>query len=676
MKRNEKLLHWQQQLTADENKYLSELNQMDVREDQYRGIRNFDKKTRDDVSGKTAHVRNISAELIEAQVNTNIPSPKVTPKRKEDEYLAKLIEDMLRNELDRLPVEAINDMMERTVPIQGGCGVLLEWDNAAVTPAYIGEVSMQVLHPKVIIPQDGVTDSLESMDHFFVKVPTTKGHILRQYGVDMKDETEEEPELRGAGREDSSESMITMYVAYYRNKFGGIGKYVWAGDTELEDIDDYQARRMRVCAVCGEAEPALPVEELPATVDGSFPLGDGEHGRLRKNGDAACPYCGSTKWKTVTQEYEEIWEDIELPGGRVIPGARDVAYPAEGESAVLDENGAPLPAYKREPTKIPWYKPDIFPVFIQKNVSVYGKFMGESDLDKIADQQNTTNRIHQKVLDKLLQAGSYLCLPDDADIKVDSGEMKVIRPGTAANASFIKVFDMEGNISQDMAYMAQVYEEARQAIGITDSFQGRKDATATSGKAKEFSAAQAAGRMESKRINKNDFYQRLFEGIFKMKLAYTDEPRPVVSIDANGEKQYSEFSRYLFLKQDENGKWYYNDQFIFSCDTAAPLAANREAMWQELNMYYQAGAFGDPRETRTQILFWTQMEALHYPMAGNMKKLLSDQLAKAEEQQKQAAEMAKLQAQAEAGAGSPAAQPSNEEVAAMARRQAAADMGM
>jgi len=394
---------------------------------------------------------------------------------------------------------------------------------------------------------------------------------------------------------------------------------------------------------------------------------------MRKKGEKTCPYCGGTKWSTQVQKYEEIWEDIILPDGRVIPGARQVPHPSEtGET---DENGAPVPVYVEEPTKIPWYKPDIYPVLLQRNVSVYGKFLGESDLDKIADQQRTTNRIHQKILDKLTAAGSYLGLPNEADIKVDSEEMKVIRLETAADAQCINVWTVEGDISQDLAYLTQVYEEARQAIGITDSFQGRKDATATSGKAKEFSAAQAAGRMESKKTNKNDFYQRLFEMIFKLKLAYADEPRPVVSTDVHGEMQFEEFNRYLFLEQNENGEWAYNDQFIFSCDTSAPLAANREAMWQELNMYFQAGAFGNPQETETQILFWTEMEALHYPMAGNMKKLLCEKLKNQQARQEQAAKMARLQAGAEANA-LPGQQPTPEEIAAMARQQAAADAGM
>ena len=53
----------------------------------------------------------------------------------------------------------------------------------------------------------------------------------------------------------------------------------------------------------------------------------------------------------------------------------------------------------------------------------------------------------------------------------------------AADKSVIDVCDMQANIAQDMAYLAQIYEEARQVIGITDSFQGRQDRTATSGKA-------------------------------------------------------------------------------------------------------------------------------------------------------------------------------------------------
>ena len=39
-------------------------------------------------------------------------------------------------------------------------------------------------------------------------------------------------------------------------------------------------------------------------------------------------------------------------------------------------------------------------------------------------------------------------------------------------------------------------------------------------------------------------------------------------------------------------------------------------------MNLQTGAFGDPTNLRTLILFWTKMELLHYPGAGDTKTYL------------------------------------------------------
>ena len=169
--------------------------------------------------------------------------------------------------------------------------------------------------------------------------------------------------------------------------------------------------------------------------------------------------------------------------------------------------------------------------------------------------------------------------------------------------------------------------KAKQAVGVTDSYLGRIDRTATSGKAKEFSAAQAAGRMESKRIMKNSAYAKLFEAIFKFKLAYEDEPRPVTSRDIHGNEEYKTFNRYDFLEKDAAGRWYWNDRFLFSCDATAPLASNREAMWQETRMNLQSGAFGDPTNIKTLIIFWSKMEQLHYPTAGETKRYLEEELS-------------------------------------------------
>ena len=470
--------------------------------------------------------------------------------------------------------------------------------------------------------------------------------------MDVSEEAEEEPDVKGGSGEGTADDMVTQYVAYYRNPDGGIGLFSWVNDTALEDLEDYQARRLRRCARCGAVEPleAEPVDApadkglLPGmTPDGAGAGPDGTPtGRRGKR--KVCPYCGGDKWEEAKEEYEEVYVPIPRSDGTEIPGAR----PVEVVTDTVDELGLPVVAVVQEPTRIPFYKPDIYPVILQKNVSVYGRFLGDSDLDKIADQQNTTNRIEAKIIDKLTKSGSYISLPNDAKIRYDEEDMKKIYLSSPADKSYLDVYDLQGDIEQDMAYLAQVYEEARQVIGITDSFQGRKDSTATSGTAKEFSAAQAAGRLESKRVMKNAAYAALFEAMFKFKLAYADEPRPVVSHDIEGRAEYRQFNRYDFLEQDETGEWRWIDDFLFSCDTSAPLANNREAMWQETRMNLQTGAFGDPTNLKTLILFWTKMELLHYPGAGDTKTYLEQeyQQQQAMMQQQMAMQQQQMQMQA------------------------------
>lgn len=662
----QKLRVWQERLQRNMAAYEAEEGRMDDRETLYRGSTQILPIVRGERKQETPHVRNICAELIEAQTDSNIPQPKVTPRRKTDEWRAKIIEDMLRNELDRLPFEQLNDMMERTVPIQGGGAFLVEWDNTLRSHTSVGELAVSTLHPKQIVPQDGVYTGIEDMDYIILKIPQTKEFIRRRYGADVSDESEQEPDVKGSDGDTTADDMVTQYIAYYRNDAGGIGLYSWVNDTQLEDLEDYQARRLRRCAKCGAVEPleATPAQDAaingllpgmePAGTPGASimasPLEErtGQEPDRRPTADRrgnrkTCPYCGASQWEESAEEYEEVYYPITRSDGSEIPGARPVAVPSETE---VDQLGLPVMTVVEEPTRISFYKPDIYPVILQRNVSVYGKFLGDSDIDKIADQQNTTNRIEAKIIDKLLKSGSYITLPDDASIKVDAEDMKVIRPGNAAAKALIDVYDLQGNVEQDLVYLSQVYEEARQVIGITDSFQGRTDSTATSGKAKEFAAAQSAGRLESKRVMKDFTYSQLFEAMFKFKLAYADEPRPVVSSNIRGEPEYKEFNRYDFLERDEAGEWHWVDDFLFSCDTSAPLASNREAMWQETRMNLQTGAFGDPTSLQTLILFWTKMEMLHYPGAGETKAYLEEELQRQMMQQRMQAQMQQMQMQA------------------------------
>ncbi len=669
-----KLDIWQRRLADSDAAWKPEMERMDRREHLYSGDRELRALTKGDEGQKAPHIRNIVFENIESQVSSAIPSPKVTPRRKEDEALAAKIEHWLRCELDRLPFETINDQAERTVPIQGGVGFLVAWDNRKRTHDTVGEEEVAFLHPKQFAPQPGIYTGIQDMDWFIVRQPTTKENIRRRYDVNVEDEGEQEPQVRGTGDEDTADDAVTMYIGYAKNDRGGIDRYVWVNDIELEDLENYQARRVPVCAHCGRVRPlpgqviqnrqavvetaeqdAVEAEQdivaaetrkqiagralaMQLAQDVAAGLGGGletlaaegaaaepEDQRLRYDGEGPCPWCGSTNWTTKEQEYEEVTLPIANSSGLVIPGAQPE----------IDENGRSV----MRPTKIPFYRPDVFPVVLQKSVSVYGQLLGNSDVDVIEDQQNTTNRMEKKIIDRLVKAGTRITLPAKATLRTDPVDGERWFLDSPADKAMIDVYQFSGDLQYELTYLATVYEEARQILGITDSFQGRTDPTATSGKAKEFSAAQAAGRLESKRTMKQAAYAQLFELMFKFWLAYSDEPRPISYKDNEGNTVYEEISRYDFLKQDKDGQYYWEDQFLFGCDDSAPLASNREAMWQETRMNLQTGAFGDPSSTETLILFWSKMEELHYPGAGETKKYLEKRLQQEQQRAAQAQQM-------------------------------------
>lgn len=672
---NGKLKLWQDRLAKADADFAVEIGKMDKREQIYNGdsklepLVNGDTENRTGV-GKTSHVRNIVFENIESQISSSIPQPKVTPRRQEDEKLADIIERFIRNELDRLPFEMMNDMAERTVPIQGGVLFNVDWDNAKRSGFSVGETAVSVIHPKQLAPQPGVYAGIGDMDWFILKIPTTKSTIERKYGIDVYGESESEPEIRSTGSEARSEDALTQYIGYEVGKDGKINKYSWINDVELEDRENYQARRQPVCSKCGKVRPLPgqrirretpaagllpdpttgfmgelipeevaagqmiaqgladqlmdPAQEDPVLAD--IPTGGGEDPEEIYD-DGPCPWCGNDEFTEKEMEYEEVILPVKTLLGNQIPGEVP-GFDAAGNPALV-------------PTKIPFYVPNIFPVVLQRSVSVFGQLLGNSDVDAIRDQQNTTNRIEQKIINRLLKAGSRITLPDDARLRLDPKDGEVWYLGNVKDKALIDVYEFKGDLQYELAYLAQIYEEARQILGITDSFQGRRDPTATSGKAKEYSAAMAAGRLESKRVMKNAAYAQIFELMFKMALAYCDEPRPISFKNSRGQTEYGEFNRYDFLEKDANGNWVWNDRFLFSCDTSAPLASNREAMWQETRMNLQTGAFGDPTSTETLILFWSKMEMLHYPGAAETKSFLEDKLQREQEAIKAQAMMPK-----------------------------------
>ena len=283
--------------------------------------------------------------------------------------------------------------------------------------------------------------------------------------------------------------------------------------------------------------------------------------------------------------------------------------------------------------QIPYYKPDQFPLVLRKNISVYDKLLGCSDVDVIEDQQDTIKKLGSKINEKLLKGGSFVTLPSDVGVDTTDEELKIIRIDNPAQKALIDVITAQADIGQDRTMLEMNYQWAKSALGITDSYQGKYDSSATSGTAKQYSINQAAGRLESKRVMKNQAYAQLYELMFKFALAYADQPIPINSQGKDGVQVFAHFDKMDFLKMDAAGQYYWNDEFIFDTDPTSTLLTNREAMWNQADLKLQSGAFGPISELETNYLYWLEQERNGYPNAGEIKKEIERRMEERKQQE-------------------------------------------
>ena len=573
---------WRGKLENARIAYSSTLKEIAKNQAVYEGTREVNGNPNTNIAAKdvSINVRNIAYELIESQVDSSIPMPKVTALHEGDEELARSIEKALVNKVKLLNLAIINDQMERIVPVQGGDFFLVEWDNSLGFHSTYGDVNVKEMLPRQIIPQPGVSD-IEEMDQIFVQTSQTKDSVKKKYGVDVQDATEEYKEVRGAeGNSSLDTDIVTVNTVYYKND-GKIGRFVWVDDYTLEDLDDYQARITRKCKECGYVTE-----------------------------EKGCPMCGSKKFEETPDKTQEI----RIPIMNEIDPMTGVQVAAE------------------ETIEIEYYQPNCFPLVVRKNVSRANSLLGFSDVKVIEDQQDLIKKVGSKAAEKTLKGGSIVTLPRGVKVETTDKELKIARLDDPQQKSMIDVLNMQVNIQQDMTMINKAYEDARSTLGITDAFQGKYDPSAVSGTAKQYSINQAAGRLESKRVMKNDAYARLYEMMFKFWLAYSDDPLPITGSGINGQQDFAVLDKSDFIKQDASGEYYWNDEFIFETDPTSTMMANREAMWQQIDMKLQSGAFGQLGSLETMRLYWSLMEKNHYPNAGDVLSQVEMMIAQQEQQ--------------------------------------------
>ena len=214
---------------------------------------------------------------------------------------------------------------------------------------------------------------------------------------------------------------------------------------------------------------------------------------------------------------------------------------------------------------------------MRNNVSDPKSLYGISDIDVLENCQESNNKLLTKMEQNVLKGGSIITVPDKTRIDLNDDTLKVLPVKDPKLAAIFDVKSVQASIQQEDILQQRMYDNGRTALGITDSYQGKRDPTAESGKAKEVAAAQSAGRLESKKRMKEAAYADIYELMFKFLLAYCDEKRTYSRMTPEGKYIKGKFSRYNFIN-GEPGAIYYNDRFLFSVDSASILSTNREAM--------------------------------------------------------------------------------------------------
>lgn len=208
----------------------------------------------DEIDGSTERasvVRNITYEVIESEINADIPVPKVDTScystiRDRNARAVERLSSALRS---RLPFEELNDRDERYTYIYGGSVFYIEWDSTQTDNAGEGSVRVHLLSPLDFIPQPSI-ESVEDMEYCFLHFTTTRAELMTKYGVSRDRLSLAECEYL-ADLDDPLGDAVAIVVTFYRGEDGRVGKFVFSGELALLDIPDYYKRKLTVCKRCG-----------------------------------------------------------------------------------------------------------------------------------------------------------------------------------------------------------------------------------------------------------------------------------------------------------------------------------------------------------------------------------------------------------------------------------------
>ena len=531
----------------------------------YEGTLNALKQDGTESQRKSRQLRKFVFEIVESKVDNSVPLPKMQPRYKSDIPLVAITENYLKFETDRVLTRFLNDRSERSTYIDGTGWYKVGWNSFENTHERSGNLRIDFCTVDQVIPQPGIIN-YKDLEYIFEIQHISAASIYDLYG-----------KVIGVTGE---ENLVEVIYCYYLNENRIVGLFAWAPMTGqvICNEESWQIRKIRRCTRCNTTTPIDPI----------------------------CNVCGNDKFRYFNAEKEILEEDLVQVYNPYEVGETD----DENEKEHFE-----VKPFLTKGTEIPFYQVRQLPFVPRPAISSTDSIYGISEVKIVLEMQDGINKVLSKAIDKTLKSGAVVTKPEKLKLNDKDDTFKILGVRSAEEAQMVQTKQVMADTSQDMAMAAILYDSGKSSSGITDSFQGKSDSTATSGKAKQYAALQSAGRIQSLREIKAAAFSGLFELMLKYLLAFSDEERRFVRVLPDGTEQEECWNKYMFLDKDKNGTIYYRDDFHFASDAAATLSQNRVQMWQETQDKFVQGAFGDPSDPRTLKLFWNTMDALQYPLA-------------------------------------------------------------
>lgn len=531
----------------------------------YEGTLNALKQDGTESKRRLRQLRKMAFEIVESKVDNSVPMPKLQPRYKNDIPLVGITEDYLKFQMNRVLTKYLNDRSERSTYIDGTGWYKVGWNSLENTHERSGDLSVDFCTVDQVIPQPGVTN-YKNLEYIFEKQNVSIAKIYDLYDKIVAPVT--------------GSNMVEVIYCYYLNNDRIVGLFAWIPMTGqvICNEESWQIRKIRKCTTCGSTN----------------------------NINAICHFCGGKKFRFENAENEILEEDLVKIYN---------PYEAGETDNIREKDHYQSSPFLSAGTEIPFYMVRQLPFVPRLAVSSVDSIYGISEVKIVLEMQDGTNKVLTKAIDKTLKSGAVVTKPEKLKINDDDDSFKILGVRSVEESQMVQAKQIMADTSQDMAMAAILYDSAKSSSGVTDSFQGKSDSTATSGKAKQFAAIQSAGRIQSLREMKAAAFSGLYELMLKYLLAFSDEDRIFVKILPDGSKKEEVWNKYMFLDKDKYGEIYYRDDFHFACDTASSLSQNRVQMWQETQDKFVQGAFGDPSNPRTLKLFWNTMDSLQYPLA-------------------------------------------------------------